>query len=68
MRVHNLTAFLAPALLLSGLAWLATPAFAAPQPKVEICHIPPGNPANFHTITIGEKAFAAHLAHGECGY
>ncbi len=32
---------------------------------MEICHIPPGNPANFHTITIGEKAFAAHLAHGD---
>ncbi len=65
MRVRNLTAFLTPTLLLLGLAWLATPAFAAPQPKVEICHIPPGNPANFHTITISEKAFAAHLAHGD---
>jgi hypothetical protein len=33
--------------------------------KVEICHIPPGNPDNYHTITISEKAFAAHLAHGD---
>ena len=35
--------------------------------KVEICHIPPGNPDNFHTITINEKAFSAHLAHGDLG-
>ena len=35
--------------------------------KVEICHIPPGNPANFHTITVSEKALPAHLAHGDFG-
>jgi len=34
-------------------------------PKVEVCHVPPGNPANFHTITVSEKAFSAHLAHGD---
>ncbi len=50
MSVRNLTAFLTPTLLLMGLACLAPPAFAAPQPKVEICHIPPGNPDNFHTL------------------
>ena len=33
--------------------------------KVSVCHIPPGNPDNFHTITISEKAYAAHLAHGD---
>ena len=33
--------------------------------KVTICHIPPGNPANFHTITISENALQAHLAHGD---
>lgn len=33
--------------------------------KVAICHIPPGNPANAHTILVGEKAVAAHLAHGD---
>lgn len=32
--------------------------------KVLVCHIPPGNPANAHTICIGEPAVAAHLAHG----
>ena len=33
--------------------------------KVKVCHIPPGNPENFHTITISDKALAAHLAHGD---
>ncbi len=35
------------------------------RPKVEICHIPPGDPEDFHTITISENASAAHLAHGD---
>ena len=34
-------------------------------PKVTICHIPPGNPANAHSITISINALAAHLAHGD---
>ena len=33
--------------------------------KVTICHIPPGNPANAHTITIGAPGVPAHLAHGD---
>lgn len=33
--------------------------------KITICHAPPGNPANAHTIRIGEPALAAHLAHGD---
>ncbi len=33
--------------------------------KVTLCHIPPGNPANAHTITVGEPAVRAHLAHGD---
>jgi hypothetical protein len=34
--------------------------------KVTICHIPPGNPDNRHTITIGAPAVAAHLEnHGD---
>lgn len=32
---------------------------------VTICHIPPGNPGNAHTITIGRPALRAHLAHGD---
>ena len=35
---------------------------------VMICHIPPGNPDNAHTITVSESAVPAHLAHGDtCG-
>ena len=29
--------------------------------KVQVCHIPPGNPENVHTITVSEKALPAHL-------
>lgn len=36
-----------------------------PPAKVTICHIPPGNPANAHTITISANALPAHLAHGD---
>lgn len=35
------------------------------QEWVTICHIPPGNPANAHTITIAASALPAHLAHGD---
>ncbi len=36
------------------------------QNKVTICHIPPGNPENAHTITVGESAVLAHVAqHGD---
>lgn len=33
--------------------------------KVKVCHIPPGNPANRHTIMISASAVDAHLAHGD---
>ena len=33
--------------------------------KVDVCHIPPGNPDNAHTITISENALSAHLDHGD---
>jgi hypothetical protein len=33
--------------------------------KVQVCHRPPGNPANYHTITISANALASHLAHGD---
>jgi hypothetical protein len=32
---------------------------------VTLCHVPPGNPGNAHTITVGEPAVPAHLAHGD---
>ncbi len=37
-------------------------AVAAPQPKVAICHFPPGNPANVQLISVGAPAVPAHLA------
>jgi hypothetical protein len=40
----------------------ASPAHSA---KVTICHIPPGNPANAHTITVGAPAVKAHIKHGD---
>lgn len=33
--------------------------------KVTICHIPPGNHDNAHTIRVGSPALEAHLAHGD---
>lgn len=50
--------------LLVGLliAGLGSVVLSAGQTKVTICHVPPGNPSNAHTITIGEAAVPAHLA------
>ena len=43
---------------------LATHAQAAP--KVQICHFPPGNPDNWHTIEVSENAVAKHIEkHGD---
>ena len=33
--------------------------------KVDICHIPPGNPSNFRTINVSENAVQDHLDHGD---
>ena len=33
--------------------------------KLTICHFPPGNPANAHTLRIGSSAWPAHEAHGD---
>lgn len=43
-----------------------------PSPKVLVCHIPPGNPANAHSICVGQPAVKAHVEHhgdglGACG-
>jgi hypothetical protein len=36
--------------------------------KVTICHRPPGNPSNAHTISVSVNAVPAHLGHGDiCG-
>src|SRR4051812_6910865 len=33
--------------------------------KTTVCHIPPGNPANAHTICVGNPSVDAHLDHGD---
>src|SRR5690349_2407172 len=33
--------------------------------KTTVCHIPPGNPGNAHTICVGNDAVPAHLDHGD---
>jgi hypothetical protein len=50
----------------AALAFFAAPAEAGRgNVKVQICHVPPGNPDNAHTIVVGEPAVPAHLAHGD---
>mgnify|MGYP001619380431 CR=1 FL=1 len=41
------------------------PNFEILEDQVMICHIPPGNPNNAHTIIVGANAVNAHLAHGD---
>ena len=33
--------------------------------SITICHIPPGNPGNAHTITVDVASWPAHQAHGD---
>jgi hypothetical protein len=40
-------------------------ALQAPPGKTVVCHVPPGNPGNAHTIIVGDSAVPAHLAHGD---
>jgi hypothetical protein len=42
----------------------ATPGVAHREEKVVVCHYPPGNPANAHTMSVCEAAVSAHLNHG----
>jgi len=56
MRKRLLTTTIFMALLL---ALASLPAFAGN--KVDVCHRPPGNPDNFHTISVSENALQAHL-------
>jgi hypothetical protein len=48
-----------------GIAGIHVPGAIAGNTKVDVCHIPPGNPDNAHTITISENALGAHLDHGD---
>ena len=48
-----------------GIAGFYVPGAIAEGAKVDVCHIPPGNPENAHTITISENAVGTHLDHGD---
>ena len=57
---------LALAVLLVVLAIFGVAVVSADSPgKVDICHIPPGNPENAHIINVSVHAVPAHLAHGD---
>lgn len=51
-------------LLAGGMLLVGSVAMAG-QPKVQVCHRPPGNPANFNIISVAPSAVPAHLAHGD---
>ena len=42
-----------------------TPTDGGAEPKVTICHKPPGNPGKGKTLEIGASAWPAHQAHGD---
>jgi hypothetical protein len=52
-------------IVLATLGLGAAVSLADSQGKVDICHIPPGNPANAHVINVSVNAIPAHLAHGD---
>ena len=52
---------------MAGFLFLNPSAAPAAEDKVPICHFPPGNPANFHTITVSARALDAHATHGDFG-
>jgi hypothetical protein len=49
-----------------SLATIAPGPVQSAQEKVTICHIPPGNPGNAHTIVVAAAAVPAHQElHGD---
>jgi hypothetical protein len=59
-------------MVFSMLVTLAPAPAQSGEDKVTICHFPPGNRENAHTITVGASAVPAHLelhgdTLGECG-
>ena len=54
------------AVVLTMLAAVASAPVHSAQDKVTICHFPPGNPENAHTIVVAAAAVPAHLElHGD---
>jgi len=52
-------------LMALGLIFITGTGLTESNEKVTICHIPPGNPGNAHSITVSVNAVPAHLAHGD---
>ena len=61
MRKILLFAMLAAAVAVSGVVVVQ----AAAPVRVEICHRPPDDPDNFHTLKLGARALQIHLDHGD---
>ena len=59
VRRNPRTVWLLPMVLV---AWSSA---ASGEKKVTLCHLPPGNPGEPQTISVGEAAVSAHLAHGD---
>jgi len=47
---------------------LGTLMVVAEEPKINVCHLPPGNPANARVITVGQSAAAAHVSNHSGDY
>jgi hypothetical protein len=56
--LHLLFVGLGTFVVLPGIAF-------AGSAKLDVCHIPPGNPDNYHSIAISDKALATHLTHSD---
>ena len=67
MRVDSkvLLAFFIILSLVLTIPGFSQEAFAQAEPKITICHLPPGNPENIQTITVGLPSLPAHLDHGD---
>ncbi len=76
-RMGGLFLSLMACVLFSFALWTAKAQKASPTPdyvgasdpdKCTICHVPPGNPPNAHTITIGCSAVDPHMRNhpGDC--
>ena len=60
-KVENSTDVLAYEIIIQA----AADTSGGAEKQMTICHVPPGNPSNKKTITIGESAWPAHQAHGD---
>ena len=65
LRVILLKGLLLGSVALLALGVLAPCVQGQSGDKVMVCHRPPGNPANFHIITVDPSAVDDHLAHGD---